>query len=68
MIIKQSYGKIKDYRKQGTVRQRGIQKILGGDMLKAVLFSISLKATEENVMVRTVIKNESFSMFLGGTI
>lgn len=37
-------------------------------MLKAVLFSISLKATEENVMVRTVIKNESFSMFLGGTI
>lgn len=36
-------------------------------MIKAVPF-ISLKAIKENVVARTVIKNESLSAFLGGNI
>lgn len=37
-------------------------------MLKAVPFSISLKAIEEIVVARTFIKKESFPTFLGGGI
>ena len=35
-------------------------------MLKAAPFSISLKATEENLVARTFIKKELFSTFLEG--
>lgn len=43
-----------------------MHKIPRGNVLKAVFFSISLKAIEKTVVARPVIKNYSFSLFLGG--